>query len=77
MSRTYRKIVGGKVPDGKMLRHRKYRFDRRNKLPFSNRVCYEDERYGDRCPICNSVVKRNKIPELIEEANMEDYEYDE
>lgn len=66
MSRTWRRLVGGVVPDGKVLRH-----VGRGRVPRATRSCFDDPN----CEWCNSVDKRRRIPAMIELSQMEDYNY--
>lgn len=70
MSRTYRKLVGGRVPDGKVHAHLRDRFGNTPSRARATLACYDDNR-GMRCEWCNSVHKRRQVPLDIMRDEME------
>ena len=78
MSRTYRKLVGGVVPDGQQWRHwapLRGALQRRSHFPRATRICPEDS-FGLRCGICNSTDKRKRVPRDIKRAELDLLEYE-
>ena len=69
MSRTFRRLIGGSVPDGKVLR-----FKGRGRKPRATKVCHDDN-VGHRCEWCNSVEKRRQVPLDVMRSELEDHHY--
>ena len=77
MSRTYRKLVGGRVPDGTVLRY-KYRYlDWLNprRMPQATKICLDDTRKY-RCDYRHSYEKRALVPIEILRSELELWEFE-
>ena len=77
MSRTYRKLVGGRVPDGKVLRG-KYRYVDwldRSRMPYTTKTCFDDTRRY-RCDDARSFEKRALVPVEIMRSELELWEFE-
>ena len=68
MTRTYRKLIGGRVRDGQALRFKRWKGDK-HLMPRATKACFDDNP-GHRCEVCNSVEKRRQVPIDVERAEL-------
>lgn len=77
MSRTYRKLVGGRVPDGTVHRFKFMISERLNldPMPIATKRCFDDEP-KNRCDYAHSFEKRALVPIEIMRSELELWEFE-
>lgn len=70
MSRTYRNLFGGRVPDGHLLRHKGLL-----RRPRTTNMCWDDTRKYS-CSYCHSYEKRKQMPIEIMRSELELWDFE-